>query len=60
MLAHAPKPDQADAVGSNAASMPTLAPLPPLSAFQPGESQGQPFFNFQPRHQRPFFSTGGS
>jgi hypothetical protein len=61
MLAHAPKPDQRDALVSSVAPIPTLDPLRPLSEFQAGgPSQDQPFFNFQPRWQRPIFSTGGS
>jgi len=62
MLAHAPKPNQADALVSSAAPLPTLEPLRPLSDFESDDnpSRSQPFFNFQPHNQRPFFSTGGS
>ena len=64
MLAHAPKP--ASLIQDIAsASLPTLEPLPPLSAFDPGSSgvQNQQLFNIQPRQRfgfNPFFRTGGS
>jgi hypothetical protein len=62
MLAHAPKPNQANALVSSVTPLQTLEPLRPLSELESDDNpfQSQSFFNFQPRNQRPFFSTGGS
>jgi hypothetical protein len=67
MLAHAPKPDQAKSLASNASvTVPTLEPLQPLSTFgsdDNGFQSQQPFFSVEPstRSQfRPSFKTGGS
>ncbi|MEP7134281.1 MAG: hypothetical protein ABI904_05060 [Chloroflexota bacterium] len=64
MLAHAPKPSQAE---YSSASVTTLEPLPPLSDFNAGGNnfQNQPSFDIQsqPRARlgfNSFFSTGGS
>jgi len=63
MLVHSPKPAQLS-LGSTS-SVPTLEPLPPLSAFDSGSSnlQNQPLFSVQPRQRfgnNSFFRTGGS
>ncbi len=62
LLAHAPKPAQLSF--GNTSSVPTLEPLPPLSAFDSSTSaQTQPLFSVQPRQRfssNPFFRTGGS
>jgi hypothetical protein len=67
MLAHAPKPVQTSPSALVAATpLPTLAPLPPLSAFNSdgGNFQGQPLPSIQPRNRsgflNSFFTTGGS
>ena len=67
LLAHAPKPVQADQSSLVAATpVPTLAPLPPLSAFDAdgGNFQDQPLPGIQPRSRSrffdSFFTTGGS
>ena len=66
MLAHAPKPNQANSASAGiSAPLPTLEPLHPLSDFDSdkGNIQNQPFFSVQPspRSQfRPSFRTGGS
>jgi hypothetical protein len=71
MLAHAPKPNQANSPGQSQTiptPLPTLAPLQPLFQDDGGSGQNnnfqlqsQPFFSNQPVFRpRPFFSTGGS
>ena len=63
MLAHAPKPTGTNITNNNAAPMPTLEPLRPLSDFQTGEDdfQNAPSFEFQPQNPfRPSFRSGGS
>ncbi len=70
LLAHAQKPVQQSNPSSlvNAAPLPTLEPLAPLSDFNTGsnnsaqQQQSSPFFNFQPRRRPSFgsFFTGGS
>jgi hypothetical protein len=64
MLAHAPKPSQAEYSSAIATN---LEPLPPLSDFNTGGNnfQSQPLFNVQPQPRsffgfNPFFRTGGS
>jgi len=63
MLAHSPKPVQA-AQSTGNSTLPTLEPLPPLSAFNSSEdNQSQLFFDSAPQFRRgssPFFRTGGS
>ena len=67
MLAHAPKPNQANSLLTNrSATVPTLEPLKPLSTFgsdDNGFQNQQPFFSVEPstRSQfQPSFRTGGS
>jgi len=65
MLAHAPKPNQANFSSSSvAAPLPTLEPLNPLSGSDDNNNfQNQPLFSVQPsvRSQfKPAFRTGGS
>ncbi len=69
LLAHAPKPIQSNSASRiEAAPLPTLEPLAPLSDFNSGQNsvqpQSSPFFNFQPQpRQRSNFGsffTGGS
>lgn len=66
LLAHAPKPNQSNALLNNSSvAVPTLEPLQPLSGFNSGSdgAQNQPLFSVEPnvRSQfRPAFRTGGS
>jgi len=65
LLVHSPKPAQLQFSLGSQSSVPTLEPLPPLSAFGSGgnNSQNQPLFSIQPRQHfssNPFFRTGGS
>jgi len=61
MLVHSPKPAQLSQPAEDAALIPTLEPLPPLSEFRSANNnfQSQQFFSVQPR-RRSFFRTGGS
>jgi len=65
MLVHSPKPAQLQFSLNNTSVVPTLEPLPPLSAFGSSDNniQNQPLFSVQPRQRlgsNPFFRTGGS
>ena len=66
LLVHSPKPAQLQfSLGNNNTStVPTLEPLPPLSAFNSGgNNQNVTVFSSQPRQRffgGPSFRTGGS